>query len=93
MEELLEYGKPFRGELYLVSLDEMIARSIRACMPAAEVAQVNLNSDVEDSLPKIRIDRRRLVESLCKLDRKCDSAFAVRNDGHGGSVQDDRRRS
>src|SRR5262249_42600298 len=60
MEELLEYGKPFRGELYLVSMEEMIARSIRACLPAAEVAKVNLENYVEDSLPKIRIDRRRL---------------------------------
>src|SRR4030095_11379741 len=33
MEEWLEYGKPFRGELYLVSLQEMLARSIRACQP------------------------------------------------------------
>ena len=44
MEELLEYGKPFRGDLYLVSMEEMVARSIRACVPAAEVAQVNLDN-------------------------------------------------
>jgi PAS domain S-box-containing protein len=67
MEELLEYGKPFRGDLYLVSMEEMIARSVRACLPAAEVAQVNLNSDVEDSLPKIRIDRRRLSKVFVNL--------------------------
>jgi len=58
MEELLEYGKPFRGELYLVSMDEMVSRSIRACMPAAEVAQVSLVGEVEPDLPKVRIDRR-----------------------------------
>ena len=67
MEELLEYGKPFRGELFLVSMDEMINRSIRACMPAAEVAHVNLVSDVQDSLPKIRIDRRRLSKVFVNL--------------------------
>ena len=67
MEELLEYGKPFRGDLYLVSLEEMIARSVRACLPAAEVAQVKLNSAVEDSLPKIRIDRRRLSKVFVNL--------------------------
>ena len=67
MEELLEYGKPFRGELYLVSMEEMIARSVRACMPSAEVAQVNLESRVEDSLPKIRIDRRRLSKVFVNL--------------------------
>ena len=67
MEELLEYGKPFRGELYLVSMEEMVARSVRACVPAADVAQVNLVSKVEDSLPKIRIDRRRLSKVFVNL--------------------------
>jgi PAS domain S-box-containing protein len=67
MEELLEYGKPFRGELYLVSMEEMVARSVRACMPAADVAQVTLESNVEDSLPKIRIDRRRLSKVFVNL--------------------------
>jgi len=67
MEELLEYGKPFRGELYLVSMEEMIARSIRACLPSAEVAHVNLVNDVEESLPKIRIDRRRLSKVFVNL--------------------------
>jgi signal transduction histidine kinase len=67
MEELLEYGKPFRGELYLVSMEEMVARSVRACMPAADVAHVTLESRVEDSLPKIRIDRRRLSKVFVNL--------------------------
>lgn len=67
MEELLEYGKPFRGEFYLVSLEEMITRSIRACLPAAEVARVNLVPDVTQSLPKIRIDRRRLSKVFVNL--------------------------
>lgn len=67
MEELLEYGKPFRGELYLVSIEELIARSIRACLPAAEVAEVKLESEVEASLPKIKIDRRRLSKVFVNL--------------------------
>jgi len=67
MEELLEYGKPFRGELFLVPIEEMIARSIKACVPAAEVAQVKLVSDVAGSLPKIRIDRRRLSKVFVNL--------------------------
>ncbi len=67
MEELLEYGKPFRGELYLVSMEEMVSRSVRACMPAADVGQVNLVSNVEDPLPKIRIDRRRLSKVFVNL--------------------------
>src|SRR5688572_1083032 len=67
MEELLEYGKPFRGEFFLVSMDELITRSIRACMPAAEVAHVTLNSEVEETLPKLRIDRRRLSKVFVNL--------------------------
>lgn len=67
MEELLEYGKPFRGDLYLVSMEEMVARSVRACLPASEVARVQLNSHVEDALPKIRIDRRRLSKVFVNL--------------------------
>jgi signal transduction histidine kinase len=48
-------------------MEEMIARSVRACMPAADVAQVNLESRVEESLPKIRIDRRRLSKVFVNL--------------------------
>lgn len=67
MEELLEYGKPFRGELYLVSIDEMISRSVKACLPKADLAKVTLEPDVEESLPKIRIDRRRLSKVFVNL--------------------------
>ncbi|HEU4510586.1 MAG TPA: PAS domain S-box protein [Pyrinomonadaceae bacterium] len=67
MEELLEYGKPFRGELYLVSMDEMVSRSVKACLPKADLAKVTLESDVEESLPKIRIDRRRLSKVFVNL--------------------------
>jgi signal transduction histidine kinase len=67
MEELLEYGKPFRGELYLVSIEEMVARSIRACLPKGEVGHVILVSNVAEGLPKIRIDRRRLSKVFVNL--------------------------
>jgi signal transduction histidine kinase len=48
-------------------MEEMIARSIRACLPSAEVAQVNLENHIEDSLPKLRIDRRRLSKVFVNL--------------------------
>jgi PAS domain S-box-containing protein len=67
MEELLEYGKPFLGDLYLVSLEELISRSIRVCLPAAEAAHVMLVNDVRDSLPRIMIDRRRLSKVFVNL--------------------------
>jgi PAS domain S-box-containing protein len=67
MEELLEYGKPFRGDLYLVSLDDVIAKSVRACLPAAEVAGVILVNDFEGSLPQVMVDRRRLSKVFVNL--------------------------
>jgi PAS domain S-box-containing protein len=67
MEELLEYGKPFLGDLYLVSLEEMISRSIRVCLPAAESVQVTLVNGVRDSLPRIMVDRRRLSKVFVNL--------------------------
>lgn len=67
MEELLEYGKPFRGDLYLAPIDEVIAKSLRSCAPAAEVAKVNLVNDVSQPLPKVMIDRRRLSKVFVNL--------------------------
>ena len=82
MEELLEYGKPFRGDLYLVSMEDMVSRSIRACLPAAEVGQVDLISDVEEALPKIRIDRRRLSKVFVNLIEN-----AIQHSPSGGTVR------
>lgn len=81
MEELLEYGKPFRGDLYLVSMEEMVARSVRACLPAAEVAHVTLESNVEETLPKVKIDRRRLSKVFVNLIEN-----AIQHSPNGGVV-------
>jgi signal transduction histidine kinase len=81
MEELLEYGKPFRGELYMVSLEEMLARSVRACQPAAEVARVTLVNNIQDDLPKIKIDRRRLSKVFVNLIEN-----AIQHSPSGGTV-------
>jgi PAS domain S-box-containing protein len=67
MEELLEYGKPFCGDLYPVSLEEMVTRSIRACLPAARAAQVTAINYIPDSLPRIMVDRRRLLTVFINL--------------------------
>jgi PAS domain S-box-containing protein len=67
MEELLEYGRPFLGDLYLVSLSEMISRSIRACLPAAEAAHITLLNNVSETLPQIMVDRRRLSTVFINL--------------------------
>jgi PAS domain S-box-containing protein len=81
MEELLEYGKPFRGDVYPVSLEEMITRSIRACLPAAMAAQVTLVNNVGDSLPQIMVDRRRLSTVFINLIEN-----AIQHSSPGGVV-------
>jgi PAS domain S-box-containing protein len=67
MEELLEYGKPFLGEIFPASLEEMISRSIRACLPAAKLAEVTLVNRVRATLPQIMVDRRRLSRVFINL--------------------------
>jgi signal transduction histidine kinase len=67
MEELLEYGKPFQGELRLGSLDDVIAKSLRACIPASQVAGVTLINKFPESLSKVMIDRRRLSKVFVNL--------------------------
>jgi PAS domain S-box-containing protein len=67
MEELLEYGKPFRGELYIGSLGEVVAKCLRACLPAADVAQVELLNNIHEEPPPLLIDRRRLSKVFVNL--------------------------
>lgn len=67
MEELLEYGKPFKGDLYPAPVDEVITKSMRSCLPAAEVAKVTLESNFDQPLPKVMIDRRRLSKVFVNL--------------------------
>jgi len=81
MEELLEYGKPLGGDLFLVSTEEMVARSVRACFPAAEVGKVTLQSQLRTSLPKIKIDRRRLSKVFVNLIEN-----AIQHSPPGGTV-------
>ncbi|MGI8732761.1 MAG: hybrid sensor histidine kinase/response regulator [Pyrinomonadaceae bacterium] len=81
MEELLEYGRPFRGDLYPVSLEEVIAKSIRSCLPAAEVAQVILVNNLEAVLPRVMIDRRRLSKVFVNLIEN-----AIQHSSTGASV-------
>jgi len=67
MEELLEYGKPFKGDFFKLSVYDVIAKSLRSCLPAAEVAQVSLVNDIKDPLPKLMVDRRRLSKVFVNL--------------------------
>lgn len=67
MEELLEYGKPYRGEMYLSSVEEVVTKSLRSCVPVAEIARVKLLNNVNGKLPAVLIDRRRLSKVFVNL--------------------------
>ena len=67
MEELLEYGKPFRRELCLASVGEVVAKCLRACLPAADVAQVELVNNIHKEPPQLLIDRQRLSKVFVNL--------------------------
>lgn len=81
MEELLEYGRPFKGDLYPVSVEEVIAKSLRACLPAAEIANVTLLNSIQDALPKLMLDRRRLSKVFVNLIEN-----AIHHSNAGGTV-------
>ena len=66
MEELLEYGNRFAAICTSFQWKRW-SRVPCARVPASEVAKVQLNSDVEDALPKIKIDRRRLSKVFVNL--------------------------
>jgi PAS domain S-box-containing protein len=67
MEELLEYGRPFRGELHAGSVGDVVGKSLRACSPAAETAKVELLNKIYKELPDVMIDRRRLSKVFVNL--------------------------
>jgi signal transduction histidine kinase len=82
MEELLEYGKPFKGDFYELSIDEVITKSLRACAPAGEVAHVGLENNIKDPLPKLMVDRRRLSKVFVNLIEN-----AIQHSPSGGTVR------
>lgn len=67
MEELLEYGKPYRGELFLCPVDDVVTKSLRSCLPVADIARVNLVNNVTAKIPPVLVDRRRLSKVFVNL--------------------------
>jgi PAS domain S-box-containing protein len=81
MEELLEYGKPFQGELYLASLDDVVTKSLRSCVPVAEIARVKLSNQVTGRTTSVLVDRRRLSKVFVNLIEN-----AIQHSPHDGTV-------
>jgi PAS domain S-box-containing protein len=67
MEELLEYGKPFKGGLQVSSLEDVVTKSLRSCVPVAEIARVKLVNKVNGRMPNVLVDRRRLSKVFVNL--------------------------
>jgi PAS domain S-box-containing protein len=67
MEELLEYGKPFKGDLQLSSVEDVVTKSLRSCVPVAEIARVKLVNKVNGRMPNVLVDRRRLSKVFVNL--------------------------
>jgi len=81
MEELLEYGKPFQGELYLAPLDDVVTKSLRSCVPVAEIARVRLVNKLTPNIPRVLVDRRRLSKVFVNLIEN-----AIQHSPHEGTV-------
>ena len=81
MEELLEYGKPFKGEFIPASVAEIISKCLRSCLPAANVANVKISSTLDGELPLVLIDRRRLSKVFVNLIEN-----AIQHSETGGQV-------
>ncbi len=81
MEELLEYGKPFKGEFVAASLTEVVGKCLRSCLPAAEVVNVRLSNGINGELPPVLVDRRRLSKVFVNLIQN-----AIQHSERGGQV-------
>ena len=67
MGDLLEYGKPASLELAEGALAEVVAEAVVGCRALAESAQVAVHNTVDGSLPRVRMDRRRLLQVFQNL--------------------------
>ena len=81
MHELLDYGKPAALTIERVDAGELVATALELTRAAADQGAVRLTTRVDDALPALRADRRRLVQVLQNL-----VANAVQHSAPGGDV-------
>ena len=67
MEDLLDYGKPFREELYTGALRDIVAHTVRSCTPLAERMSVRLVNNFTAQYHPVMMDRRRLPKVFINL--------------------------
>ena len=67
MGDLLEYGKPTSLEFSEGALAEVVAEAVLGARTLAETARVALRNTVDGGLPRLRMDRRRLLQVFQNL--------------------------
>ena len=67
MQQLLDYGKPFRLVVAPESPREVMQAALAACAPLAAKAQVALAVEIEPGLPPLPMDRNRIVQVFQNL--------------------------
>jgi signal transduction histidine kinase len=82
MNDLLDYGRPTTQRLAPGRLDEVVAEATHATAPLAGRGRVRMECVLEESLPPVLMDRRRMVQVFQNL---IDNA--VRHAPEGGTVR------
>ncbi len=67
MEELLEYGKPYKEEFFRGAMEDVLAHSIRSCKSLAESSNVNIVTNIDGDLPSVMMERRRLPKVFMNI--------------------------
>jgi PAS domain S-box-containing protein len=67
MGDLLEYGKPTSLEFSDGALADVVAEAVQGSLTLAENARVALRNTVDGGLPRLRMDRRRLLQVFQNL--------------------------
>jgi PAS domain S-box-containing protein len=67
MRQLLDYGKPPRLDLVEVAPREVMEAASGACAPLAGRAGVEIALDAAAGMPRLRVDRSRLIQVLENL--------------------------
>ena len=67
MQQLLDYGKPFRLVLAPESPLDVMRAALAACQPLADRAQVELAEEIAPDLPSLPMDRNRILQVFQNL--------------------------
>jgi signal transduction histidine kinase len=82
MDELLEYGRPFRLETTPESLRDVVTEAASACSLLASKQGVCVANDVQRGLPLLDVDRRRLTQVFQNLIEN-----AIQHSPHGSVIR------